>query len=207
MHRSGRRKIAIEASQVANLGRQYTQRVIIPRQFFERDDIEIGPADPVVIFFRGSRSINAPWTDPVVILRPGPAADASAQDTAELHSSNDEAVAPAGASTDRPKIGDVQPDVAIATTSEPPSWEPRPVSNKGGAPTDRGRVIAEARRRIIAKENLPTTLTKFAEQLREWLKGQPGAVRRSKTNEVMSADTIEGHVRQLWADYRASVPQ
>jgi hypothetical protein len=93
-----------------------------------------------------------------------------------------------------------------AQPAEPPSWEPKPVSNKGGAPTDRDRIIAEARRRIDAKENLPTTLTKFAEQLREWLEGQPGAVRRSKTNEVMSADTIEGHVRTLWAAYRDSPP-
>jgi hypothetical protein len=84
---------------------------------------------------------------------------------------------------------------------------PNPVSNKGGAPTDKDRVIAEARRRIDAKENLPTTLKKFAEQLQKWLEGQPDAVRRQKTGKVMQVDTIEDHVRPLWTAYRDGVPR
>jgi hypothetical protein len=69
----------------------------------------------------------------------------------------------------------------------------------GGRPTDRDRVIAEAKRRIRHEsETVPGTLAAFARQIHEWLDKQPKAIRVSKTGKVMTADTIEGHIRKLW---------
>jgi hypothetical protein len=79
---------------------------------------------------------------------------------------------------------------------------PAPIKSEGGRPTDRDRVIAEARRRIKGREALPGTLTEFADLLNKWLDKQPGAIRAAKTGEVMAAATIEDHVRPIWRAYR-----
>jgi hypothetical protein len=74
----------------------------------------------------------------------------------------------------------------------------RSVASKGGRPTDRELVIAEAKRRIARNENLPPTLTTFVDQLRAWLAKHPRAHRNKKTNVVMRAKTIRRHVTNLW---------
>jgi hypothetical protein len=77
----------------------------------------------------------------------------------------------------------------------------KPVSEEGGRPTDRDRVMAEAERRLRAGTSLPSTLKAFAEQLHTWLEEQPDALRTRtrKGSEVMGADRIKKHVRPLWA--------
>jgi hypothetical protein len=77
-----------------------------------------------------------------------------------------------------------------------------PLPPEGGRPTDRERIIDEARRRINAKEPLPSTKTAWAKELEAWLDKQPGARRGNKTRKVMTAETIEGHIQPLWNAHR-----
>jgi hypothetical protein len=72
------------------------------------------------------------------------------------------------------------------------------IHSQGGRPTDKDRVIAEARRRIGAAESLPVTLTEFAGQLHTWLDAQPDARRTKKSGKVLQPETIEDHVRPIW---------
>jgi hypothetical protein len=76
------------------------------------------------------------------------------------------------------------------------------VPAEGGRPTDRDSVIAEAKRRLSGDKPIPSTLKAFANQLHNWLDKQPDAVRAQKTGQVMSSDTIEAHVRSVWANHR-----
>jgi hypothetical protein len=72
-------------------------------------------------------------------------------------------------------------------------------SSAGGRPTDRDRVVAEAERRLRRRDyQRPPSLAAFAKELHDWLDGQPRAIRISKTGAVMQAETIEGHVRDIW---------
>ena len=82
--------------------------------------------------------------------------------------------------------------------------------NPGGRPTDRARIVGEARRRLREgearrrlgeKENVPDRLAPFCRDLRTWLQAQPNPELNSKTNEVMSVDTIEGHVRDMFWEF------
>jgi hypothetical protein len=80
--------------------------------------------------------------------------------------------------------------------------------NRGGRPTDRDRIVAEARRRLSAKdakETVPAELASFARILREWLKRQPNPVlyRNRKTDalEVMSVGVIAEHVRKMFWEF------
>jgi hypothetical protein len=79
-----------------------------------------------------------------------------------------------------------------------------PEVNPGGRPTDRERVVEEARRRLSAKnanENVRRRLAPFCRGLRDWLNEQPNPELNSKTGEVMSVDTIEGHVRDMFWEF------
>jgi hypothetical protein len=79
-----------------------------------------------------------------------------------------------------------------------------PEVNPGGRPTDRDRIVEEARRRLSAKnakENVRPRLAPFCRDLRDWLKKQPDPELNSKTGEVMSVDTIEVHVRKIFWEF------
>jgi hypothetical protein len=97
-----------------------------------------------------------------------------------------------------------------AAHAEESALEPAPAAGvalpgaliPGGRPTDRERIVEEARRRLSAKENVPDRLAPFCRDLRNWLKAQPNPKLNSKTNEVMSVDTIEGHVRDMFREFQ-----
>jgi len=76
------------------------------------------------------------------------------------------------------------------------------VLKPGGRPTDRDRIVEEARRRLSAegaKETVPRELASFARSLRRWLQQQPNPVLTN--GEVMSVDTIEEHVRGMFREF------
>jgi hypothetical protein len=87
--------------------------------------------------------------------------------------------------------------VAVAGAAESPVALPEP--NRGGRPTDRERIVAEARRRLDAKENVPRKLVQFAGDLRKWLEKQPDP--ELSNGQVMAVDTIEGHVRAMFNEF------
>jgi hypothetical protein len=70
--------------------------------------------------------------------------------------------------------------------------------SSGGRPTDRDRIVEEARRRINSRLPLPQTLAAFARELHQWLEQQPNPVRSPISNAVMNVRTIEDHVRPIW---------
>jgi integrase len=79
-----------------------------------------------------------------------------------------------------------------------PATSAAAIHKTGGRPTEKDRIIREAKRRMAANGPRPPTLTAFARELRQWLDAQPDAHRTSKTKKVMAVDTIEGHIRSLW---------
>jgi hypothetical protein len=92
----------------------------------------------------------------------------------------------------RPATTQVEPavaDPASAASAAPPV-------NPGGRPTDRDLVLEEAGWRL-RHQQVPETLAAFSRELRVWL-GDHGKCRAAKTSEVMTAETIKGHVRSLW---------
>src|SRR5262249_43301343 len=106
-----------------------------------------------------------------------------------------EAPPPPAAQSDKSAIF----DSASVTSEESPG-----ALKRGGRPTDRERIMAEARRRLSAedaKEIVPRQLAVFCEDLRKWLNRQLDPIRNSKTGEVMSVDTIEEHVRDMFWEF------
>jgi hypothetical protein len=97
-------------------------------------------------------------------------------------------------------VADLRFDLASAGPVAPATV--RVISEKGGRPTDKLRVVEEAQRRLKGGESIPSTLAEFARELHEWLERQPNAIRASKTREVMSDGTIEDHVRPVWNEHR-----
>jgi hypothetical protein len=92
--------------------------------------------------------------------------------------------------------GTVPAQEAPATDASPPL----PEVNVSGRHTDRDRIKAEARRRLDANENVPRKLIQFARQLRQWLQKQPDP--ELSNGQVMAVDTIEGHVRPMFNEFR-----
>lgn len=83
-------------------------------------------------------------------------------------------------------------------TPSPPALIPR----SGGRPSDKEPILAEAQRRLAANENIPSSLSAFARDLHHWLSKQPWAYRRSMDRKVLSAPSIEEHIRPLWRKHR-----
>jgi hypothetical protein len=77
-----------------------------------------------------------------------------------------------------------------------------PIPKKGGRPSDKDAVAAEAEKRLAAGENLPSSLAAFSRDLNHWLDKQPWAKRSIREAKVLSAPSIEEHIRPLWRKYR-----
>jgi hypothetical protein len=102
------------------------------------------------------------------------------------------------AESQRPKLDEKRSQSALAAEAVilPP------VPKKGGRPSDKERVAAEAERRLAAGESIPLTLAAFTRDLHFWLDKQPWAHRRPMNQKVLSTASIEDHIRRLWRKYR-----
>jgi hypothetical protein len=72
----------------------------------------------------------------------------------------------------------------------------------GGRPSDKEPILAEAQRRLAVDENIPSSLAAFARDLHHWLSTQPWVYRRPSDRKVLSAPSIEEHIRPLWRKYK-----
>jgi hypothetical protein len=77
-----------------------------------------------------------------------------------------------------------------------------PFRKKGGRASDKDTVATEASRRLTVGENIPSSLAAFARDLHSWLDKQPLAKRSIRGGKVLSAPSIEEHIRPLWRKYR-----
>jgi hypothetical protein len=77
-----------------------------------------------------------------------------------------------------------------------------PIQKKGGRPSDKDTVAKEASGRLAIGENIPSSLAAFARDLHSWLDKQPLAKRSIRGQKVLSAPSIEEHIRPLWRKHR-----
>jgi hypothetical protein len=97
--------------------------------------------------------------------------------------------------SEEPAVADpAQATPEPVTSAESPAAPPEP--NLGGRPTDRDLLLEEADWRL-RHERRPPSLAAFGRELRLWLDVH-GEHRAKKTGEVMKAETIEDHIRDLW---------
>jgi hypothetical protein len=83
-----------------------------------------------------------------------------------------------------------------------PPLDVAPIQKKGGRPSDKDTVATEALGRLAVGENIPSSLAAFARDLHSWLDKQPLAKRSVRGGKVLSAPSIEEHIRPLWRKYR-----
>jgi hypothetical protein len=97
-------------------------------------------------------------------------------------------------------IADLEFELKRSLTGTSASEAPLPRS--GGRPSDKEPILAEAQRRLAVGENIPLSLAAFARDLHHWLNTQSWAYRRPSDRKVLSAPSIEEHIRPLWRKYK-----
>jgi hypothetical protein len=80
-----------------------------------------------------------------------------------------------------------------ATAVAPPRQAPR----KKGRPTDKDRVITEAKNRMKVKTY--PSIQALARELHGWLSKLPDAIRGVKNSNVMDVETIHDHIAPLFS--------
>jgi hypothetical protein len=99
-------------------------------------------------------------------------------------------------------IADLEFELKRSSSLACTSASATPIPRSGRRLSDKEPILAEAQRRLAVDESIPSSLAAFARDLHRWLSTQPWAYRRPSDRKVLSAPSIEEHIRPLWRKYK-----